>query len=117
MSFAKSAHTRTKIRSALHIDVDTKAKKRDLSELDEETDFPSEIIILGNYKLLLPDDEKIFAYKRCYNGQTMLVICNFSKDSLNFPFEEIRDENCIISNYEENEATKLRPYETRVYLY
>jgi len=76
-----------------------------------------EIIILGNYKLLLPDDEKIFAYKRCYNGQTMLVICNFSKDSLNFPFEEIRDENCIISNYKENEATKLRPYETRVYLY
>lgn len=76
-----------------------------------------EIIILGNYELLLADDEKIFAYKRCYNEQTLLVICNFSEDSLNFPFEEMRDKNCIISNYEENKASKLRPYEARVYLY
>jgi oligo-1,6-glucosidase len=76
-----------------------------------------EIIILGNYELLLPDDKKIFAYKRYYNGQTMLIVCNFSEDILNFPFKEILDKNCIISNYECNNDTKLRPYEARVYLY
>lgn len=76
-----------------------------------------EIIILGNYELLLPDDEKIFAYKRCYNGQTVLVVCNFSEEILSFPFQESLDKNCIISNYEESENVKLRPYEARVYLY
>jgi GTP pyrophosphokinase len=48
LSFVKSAHTRTKIRGALNIDVDTRAKKHDLAELeDEDIDFPDEMIVEG----------------------------------------------------------------------
>jgi len=55
LTFAKSAHTRTKIRGALHIDVDTRAKKHDISELEEDTDFPEEMIIEGKkYDLKIP---------------------------------------------------------------
>ncbi|HYD03000.1 MAG TPA: RelA/SpoT family protein [Alphaproteobacteria bacterium] len=55
LSFAKSAHTRTKIRAALNVDVDTKTKKRDPAELIEDTDFPDDIIIDGKkFDLKIP---------------------------------------------------------------
>jgi len=70
LAFAKSAHTRTKIRSALHIDVDTRAKKHDLSELEEDTDFPDEMIVEGKkYSIKIPkccvprQSEKVRAFK------------------------------------------------------
>jgi len=70
LSFVKSAHTRTKIRAALNIDVDTRAKKHELSELDEDTDFPSEMIIEGKkYDIKIPkcctprQSEKTRAFK------------------------------------------------------
>lgn len=47
LSFVKSAHTRTKIRSTLNIDVDTRTKKHDISELEEDTDFPEEMMVEG----------------------------------------------------------------------
>jgi len=70
LTFVKSAHTRTKIRAALHIDVDTKAKKHDIAELDEDTDFPQEMIIEGKkYDLKIPkccnprQSDKVRAFK------------------------------------------------------
>jgi GTP pyrophosphokinase len=70
LSFVKSAHTRTKIRAALNIDVDTRAKKHELSELDEDTDFPDEMIIEGKkYDIKIPkcctprQSEKVRAFK------------------------------------------------------
>jgi GTP diphosphokinase / guanosine-3',5'-bis(diphosphate) 3'-diphosphatase len=70
LSFVKSAHTRTKIRSALHIDVDVRTKKHEISELDEDTDFPEETIIEGKkYSLKIPkcciprQSDKIRAFK------------------------------------------------------
>jgi len=70
LSFVKSAHTRTKIRSALNIDVDTRAKKHELSELDADTDFPSEMVVEGKkYDIKIPkcctprQSEKTRAFK------------------------------------------------------
>ncbi|MGV8172184.1 MAG: RelA/SpoT family protein [Candidatus Woesearchaeota archaeon] len=70
LSFVKSAHTRTKIRSALHIDVDVHTKKHELSELDEDTDFPDEIFVEGKkYSTKIPkcctprQSEKIRSFK------------------------------------------------------
>jgi len=56
LGFVKSAHTRTKIRAALHIDVDTHVKKHDPEELlDEDIDFPEEMIIEGKkYDIKIP---------------------------------------------------------------
>ncbi|MDO4522713.1 MAG: alpha-glucosidase [Eubacteriales bacterium] len=38
----------------------------------------SELIVYGDYELLLPEDEQIFAYTRSLNGRRLLVLCNFS---------------------------------------
>ena len=38
-----------------------------------------DIIIDGHYNLLLPEDERIFAYERILGGQKLLVICNFTR--------------------------------------
>jgi (p)ppGpp synthase/HD superfamily hydrolase len=55
LSIAKSAHTRTKIRAALNVDVDTKLKKLDPSEITVDTDFPEDIVIQGKkYDLKIP---------------------------------------------------------------
>jgi GTP pyrophosphokinase len=71
LSFVKSSHTRTKIRSALNIDVDTRTKKHESSEFSEDnTDFPNELIIEGKrYDIKIPkcciprQSEKTRAFK------------------------------------------------------
>jgi (p)ppGpp synthase/HD superfamily hydrolase len=55
LSFVKSAHTRTKIRAELNIDVDVRTRKHELSELEEDTDFPEEMVIEGKkYSMKIP---------------------------------------------------------------
>ena len=75
----------------------------------------SETIIYGSYELLLADDENIFAYIRNYENEKILVLCNFSKDSIAFDIpKEFKNGNIFISNYDrENiiDFTQLKPYE------
>ncbi|MFX0560208.1 alpha-glucosidase [Tepidibacillus infernus] len=82
------------------------------------------IIVYGDYKLLLEDDEKIYAYTRSFGKQKLLVILNFSKDQVPFHLPEevqFNSKELLISNYSVNEAQEikqfsLQPYEARVYL-
>lgn len=83
-----------------------------------------DIIVEGAYQLILEDHPEIFAYTRKYNGETVLVINNFYKSNPLFDIpEELRGKQSelLISNYPVKEgldsSIKLRPYETRVYLY
>lgn len=83
----------------------------------------NEIIIYGDYELLLPEDENIYAYIREFNNEKLLVICNFSKNVMDFEVpKELRgkEEEMLISNYSEEKLVdniSLRPYEARVYKY
>ena len=75
------------------------------------------IMVYGDYELLLPDDENIYAYTRTYQDKTWLVICNFYKDSVEFSLNGTG--KVLISNYE-NSCTdlkngRLRPYEAVIY--
>ncbi|MED3645350.1 alpha-glucosidase [Halalkalibacterium halodurans] len=82
------------------------------------------ILVHGSYDLILEDDPEIFAYKRTYNGQTLLVVCNFYGRITDFecPAEVVLSEpTLLLSNYDEEEngsytSFRLRPYEARVYL-
>ncbi len=78
----------------------------------------------GRFKLLLEEDEKVFAYLREDEGHRLLVLCNFfgepAKCSLIASWEK---ETLLIGNYEDagagpgpEEAGILRPYEARMYL-
>ncbi len=54
LSFAKSAHTRSKIRNSLNIEVDMRIKKREKEEPEEE-EFSQEMIIEGKkYDIKIP---------------------------------------------------------------
>lgn len=78
-----------------------------------------EIIVYGDYNLLLPDDEDLFVYERSLNGQKLMVVCNFSENERDFNFEEIDTGKVLVNNYKEFNTieNKLRPFESIVILY
>lgn len=79
----------------------------------------NEVIVYGEFELLLADDNNIFAYKRVLNDSMILVLCNFTKDPVEYtlpPEIEKSEKNILIANYKDNLSdNKLRPYEARMY--
>ena len=75
----------------------------------------------GKYELVLPDHEQIYAYTRQDENDTMLIICNLTKDEAVFESEYILDnQDLLLSNYNDHNniderTCKLRPYEARLY--
>jgi oligo-1,6-glucosidase len=82
------------------------------------------IMVYGSYDVILPEHEQIYAYIRRYEGQTLLVMLNFSKEKPVFELPgEItyQEKQLFIHNYEVNhtesiERITLQPYEARAYL-
>ncbi|MFD2042940.1 alpha-glucosidase [Ornithinibacillus salinisoli] len=82
-----------------------------------------EIIVYGDYHLILPDHDKIYAYMRTYEGEKLLVVTNFSEEQVEFmlPHDvsfEVKER--LIGNYDSSEMNDvtsfmLKPYEARVY--
>ena len=81
-----------------------------------------DIITFGDYKLLLEDDQQLFAYVREWNGEKLLVVANFSDQESDFATPAFLTDNhadVLVSNYQQiNDPAKemtLRPYEAVVY--
>lgn len=74
-----------------------------------------EVIVYGNYRLLWPEDEQLFAYTREYSGQKLLVLCNLSGKPAKAELpQEFTDDKLLISNFEDTTLNKemvLRPWE------
>lgn len=82
-----------------------------------------DVIVDGNYELILKDHPKIFAYTRTLGDETLLVVCNFYANEPEFVLPEDlkgRQSELLLSNYsvedDETESFQLQPYEARVYL-
>ncbi|WP_066190119.1 MULTISPECIES: glycoside hydrolase family 13 protein [Gracilibacillus] len=81
------------------------------------------IIVYGEYQLILDDHEQIYAYLRHDEGEKLLVITNFSDQSVDFQLPSdvsFQAEELLISNYDQTAADSLpaftlKPYEARVY--
>lgn len=75
------------------------------------------VLVDGSFKLLLAEDENIFAYERKNADETLLVVCNFYGNTVKMPLtEEAEDMELLISNYKETEDSSVfRPYEARMY--
>lgn len=77
------------------------------------------ILIYGDYKLLLPDDQTIYAYTRTWKDKTWLVVCNFYDKLVEFSYPSFG--KVILSNYDNEEKVDdlnhitLRPYEAIIY--
>ncbi|MHC1749940.1 MAG: alpha,alpha-phosphotrehalase [Cellulosilyticaceae bacterium] len=80
-----------------------------------------ELIVYGDYKLILEEHPEIFAYTRSYHEETILVICNFYSNEVEFNLPQnivITKNDILISNYDRKiEDIKnfiLKPYEAIV---
>ena len=83
-----------------------------------------EVIVYGEYKLILPLHSEIYAFTRTLGHEHLLVILNFFEKESMFELPNHLDEgsigDVIISNYpvrseEDLQSLLLRPYEARVY--
>lgn len=72
----------------------------------------------GDYTLLDPESAETFSYRRSLDGQSAVIICNFTDNSVFCPVEEKPEWLPLLGNLKE-EAWRwgtLCPYEARVYL-
>lgn len=86
---------------------------RKLIQLRKEYD----VISKGSYEPLLETHPQVFAYKRNYENENLIVVNNFYGEETTIDLA-LEGYKVLISNYakKENEDPKnLRPYETRVY--
>jgi oligo-1,6-glucosidase/glucan 1,6-alpha-glucosidase len=78
-----------------------------------------EVVVYGDFTLLMEEDEDIFAYTRSFNGKKLLVVCNFygNRKPIAIPEIEMNTKELLIANYSQIEDVQvLRPYEARMYL-
>ncbi|MDF2871630.1 MAG: alpha amylase catalytic region [Anaerocolumna sp.] len=77
----------------------------------------NEVIVYGEFSMLLPEDTNIFAYVRTLNNEKIVVLCNFYGEEINYqlPKEYEYTGELLISNYEDTVSNKLRPYEAIMY--
>lgn len=79
-----------------------------------------DIIVYGEYELLLPEDEQLYVYKRKSDGQEMLVVCSYTDAAVEFCVpEEFAGAKCLVSNYTREGyqgSIALSPYEAFVLL-
>lgn len=81
------------------------------------------VMVYGDYKQLLEDDENLIVYRRHYGEETWIVICNFYEKDLNMPDniqEILKNEKgtLLFGNYADVTAenrNNIRPYEARIY--
>ena len=66
----------------------------------------------GSFRLLWPEDERIFAYERRLGAEGLLVLCNFSAKTISLP-EPVAytPPDLLLSNLPEHTPNVLRPYE------
>lgn len=93
-----------------------------------------EVIKYGKFELLLKEHREAFVYTRSYNGENLLVVCNFYGNNISIDLSELKDklglednselslnEDVLIANYNNppklTNRVPLRPYEAIVYKY
>ncbi|GAF36672.1 oligo-1,6-glucosidase [Lentilactobacillus farraginis DSM 18382 = JCM 14108] len=77
----------------------------------------SDLIQYGTFEELDPLDEQVYAYRRHYQGQTLLVMSNFTDQVVQRDSGQQKADELLISNYPDDQGTTLRPYESKVYLF
>lgn len=78
------------------------------------------VLVYGDYELLLPDHEQVYAYTRSLGDTKMLVLLNFSaaQARINLP-ENLKTGEMLINNYETLQeadgAIILQPYQAMIF--
>ena len=82
----------------------------------------SDVLIYGEYDLILKDDKNIYSYIRKLDNEKIIIITNLTNKKVEYIYENevLKFENLLISNYKvsEHQSLKkltLKPYEARMY--
>nr|WP_017471674.1 alpha-glucosidase [Amphibacillus jilinensis] len=83
-----------------------------------------QVIVEGSYDILLANHEQIYAFTRTLANQTLIVVCNFSKQNITFDLPrsfDLQRANILISNLSDDPLQKdnrliFEPYQAIVYL-
>jgi oligo-1,6-glucosidase len=76
------------------------------------------VVAHGDFRMLLPDDERVYAFLRRHEGVELLVLCNVSGDVVEVDLPEVDAwvaEPVLISNVADGGGTALQPWESRVH--
>jgi oligo-1,6-glucosidase len=77
------------------------------------------VVADGQFRLLLPDDEQIYAFTRTLDNTVLLVLANFSSSPCDVDRDSIPDldgAQLVLSTHAEADSLSLRPWESRIYL-
>jgi oligo-1,6-glucosidase len=74
-------------------------------------------VVHGDFAMLLPDDERVYAFTRRYRGTTLLVLANFTGEWVDVALAEdlLDGADPILGNAPLGEPGRLGPWEARVY--
>ncbi|NNJ89009.1 MAG: alpha-glucosidase [Eudoraea sp.] len=78
------------------------------------------VLVYGQYELLIPEHEQVYAYTRELNGEKVLVMLNFSSEvaTVEIPVKENLEE-LYINNYEQiflkDRVLSMEPYQAFIY--
>lgn len=75
----------------------------------------NEVLVYGDYELLQPEHEEIYAFTRTLGSDTILVLLNFSETESTIYMDISNEKNILINNYEgletEGSSIRLKPYQ------
>ena len=72
------------------------------------------VFVEGDFTLLEAEHPRLFVYRRAWQGETLLVVCNFSgEDTLWQLPEEWKNAELLLSNYHQHSGTLL-PWEAKI---
>lgn len=72
------------------------------------------VFVEGDFTLLKAEHPRLFVYRRAWQGETLLVVCNFSgEDTLWQLPEEWKNAELLLSNYPQHSGTLL-PWEAKI---
>jgi len=80
-----------------------------------------DVIAYGSYLPMLEDDKSVFAYKREYKDESLIVLNNFYEKEveIELDIQDFEKYKCISTNYEERNLTlkfTLKPYESIAFI-
>lgn len=73
----------------------------------------NKILIEGDYKLLLPESEEIFAFSRSLDGETFITAVNFTAKKVPLP-KDFFDKKILLDSEFDADKNFLKPFEARI---
>jgi oligo-1,6-glucosidase len=80
-------------------------------------DYP--VIVHGQFELLLPDHEQIWALTRRLDDQVLVMVANCSSEQARVPADAIPDltvAQLLLATHGDSTALDLEPWESRIHL-